>query len=151
MKSFILVAALLSASPALGQGLSIEHPWARATAPTAQVGGAFLTVTATTPDRLLSVASPIAGHAELHRTVEENGIMKMLPVEALQVTAGTPIEMKPGGLHIMLVQLRQPLKTGDTFPLTLTFEKAGPITAQVTVEAAGAAGPALHRHPAPKP
>ena len=142
---------LLLAGPALAQGITIERPWARATAPNAEVGGAFVTVTGTTADRLLSAASPVAGHVALHRTVDDNGVMKMLPVETLPVGPGAPIEMKPGGLHIMLMQLKAPLQLGATFPLTLIFEKAGPVTTQVMVEAAGASGPTMHAHPAPKP
>ena len=92
-------------------------------------------------DRLVGASSPVAGVAELHRSVNENGVMRMLPVPALVLDAGQTIELKPGGYHIMLFDLKQQLKPGDRFSITLRFEIAGPITTTVTVAAAGASGP----------
>ncbi len=145
----ILLAALLFAAPGLAQAQSVtvDHPWARATAPSAKAGGLFLTLHGgATPDRLLSAASPVAGMVELHRTVNENGVMKMLPVEALPIEPGKKVELKPGGLHIMLMDLKRQLKQGETFPVTLTFEKAPPMTVTATIAAPGAAGPAMGMH-----
>ncbi|MBP2232607.1 copper(I)-binding protein [Azospirillum agricola] len=70
-----------------------------------------------------------------------NGVMKMRPVDVIEVTPGSPTALQPGGLHIMLLGLKQPLVKGKAFPLTLTFEKAGPVTVQVDVQGAGAAAP----------
>jgi copper(I)-binding protein len=70
------------------------------------------------------VATPAADEAELHIALTENGVAKMRPVSAVDANDGTPVVMKPGGLHIMLTRLKAPLKEGQSFPLTLTFEKA---------------------------
>lgn len=148
MRKYILAAFLLAA-PALAQaqGVTVDHPWARATAPSAKVGGVFLTlVPGAAPDKVVGASSPVAGSVELHRTVQENGVMKMLPVETLPVEPGKPVELKPGGLHIMLMGLKQQLKQGTTFPVTLTFEKSPPVTATVTVAGPGASGPAMDMH-----
>ena len=160
MRHIILAAAVLAAVPALAQAQSIqvEHPWARATAPNAKAGGVFMTLTDSgAPDKRIAAASPVAGMAEVHRTVEENGVMKMLPVDAIDLAPGNKVTLAPGGYHVMLMDLKHQLKQGDTFPITLTFAKAAPITVTVTVEAPGAsnAGHSAHAMPgmtaAPKP
>ena len=150
MRRSLVALAVLVATPAFAQSPTIEvtTPWARATAPSARAGGLFLTLTDRgTPDRLVSASTPVAAAAEIHRTVNENGVMKMLPVDGIDLTPGSPVEFKPGGFHIMLMDLKKQLKPGDTFPVTLSFAKAPPITATVTVSAAGASGPAMqHMH-----
>src|SRR5207302_11463713 len=105
-------------------------------------GVAYLTIvnTGTADDRLIAAATPVAEKAEPHSTVTENGVMKMRPVQAVDVKAGGKAELKPGGLHLMLTGLKAPLKEGGTFPLTLTFEKAGAIETMVKIEKAGAMG-----------
>ena len=150
MKSVVVAIALLlglatavEAQPASGPPIRVEGPWARATIGGANTGAAYLTILNQGPgdDRLVAISTPVAGIAELHRTVEEQGIMKMLPVPALELKAGAKIAFEPGGYHIMLMKLRAPLKEGQTFPLALTFEKAGRIEVTVKVEKAGAMGP----------
>ena len=143
MRRFLLAAALLAAAPALAQAqaVTIEQPWARATTASAKVGGAFMTLKGgAAADRLMSASSPVAGTAEVHQTVNDKGVMKMQPVAELPIEAGKAVELKPGGYHIMLMDLKRPLKAGETFPLTLHFAKAGDITANVVVGAAGAGG-----------
>lgn len=118
--------------------VSVSEPFARATAPSAKAGAAFLTLSiATGEDKLLSVASPVAEKVELHNHIMEDGIARMRAVDAIPVVAGTPIALKPGGLHIMLIGLKQQLKEGDTVPLTLHFEKAGDVAVSVPVKGAG--------------
>lgn len=163
MRHFFLAAALCAAAPAYAQtpavalasSITVENAWARATTALAKAGGVFLTLTETGgPDRLVGASSPVAGVAELHRSVNENGVMRMLPVPELVLETGKTITLKPGSYHIMLIDLTQQLKPGATFPVTLRFEKAAPITITVTVTTAGASGPAhgmQHAHPAPKP
>ena len=92
-------------------------------------------------DRLLKVASPVAKKAETHTIETEGGVMKMRPVRAIEVSPGEPSVLKPGGLHIMLMGLKAPLKEGQEFPLTLSFEKAGSIEVEVVVQRAGAMAP----------
>ncbi len=142
-------AALLLALPisAHAQTITVETPWARATAPNAKAGGLFMTLTDTgAPDKLVAVASPVAGVAEVHRTVEQNGVMKMLPVAALELEPGKQVVLAPGGYHVMLMDLKRQLKPGDTFPVTLTFANSAPMTVTVKVEAAGAAAPSHDMH-----
>ncbi|MCW3473635.1 copper chaperone PCu(A)C [Limobrevibacterium gyesilva] len=149
MRHIVLAATLLMAGPALAQAstMQVQNAWARATAPSAKVGGVFLTlIDSGGPDRLVSVASPVAATAELHETVNDQGIMKMRAVPVLPLEAGKPVELKPGSYHIMLMDLKRQLKPGDSFPITLTFEKAAPVTATVTVGKAGASGPEAMDH-----
>ena len=126
--------------------LVVEQPWARATPGKGKTGAAYLTLSnhGATADRLLAVATPIAKRAELHGHMMDAGVMKMRPVTAIEVAPGTPTVLQPGGLHVMLMGLRAPLKEGDRFPLTLTFEGAGSVEVQVDVAGVGAMGPAGH-------
>ncbi|HEY2132135.1 MAG TPA: copper chaperone PCu(A)C, partial [Acetobacteraceae bacterium] len=147
MKQMILVASLLAVSPAMAQNsaapspssVAVQNAWARATTRNAQSGGIFLTLTDKgAPDRLVGVTTPVAAMAQLHQSVNDNGVMKMDAVPALDLPPGKPVELKPGGYHIMLMGLKQQLKPGDTFPVTLNFAKAPQVTATVTVGKAGA-------------
>jgi copper(I)-binding protein len=108
---------------------------ARPTPPGATSGVVYLIVMnhGITDDTLSSVATPVAESASMHQTINENGIMKMDPVTAIPLKANGAISFKPNGLHIMLTGLKQPLKIGDTFPITLNFAAAGPITTTVKV------------------
>jgi periplasmic copper chaperone A len=127
-----------SVAPPNPSGISIEHVWARASAGAATTGAAYLTVTDNgQPDRLVGASTPVAATAEMHETTDDHGVMKMRPVDGVALDAGKPVTFKPGGYHVMLTGLKNPLKAGDSFPLTLTFEHAQPITVSVHVEAAG--------------
>lgn len=121
-----------AADPATVQ---IEQPWARETPPTVTNGAAYMTLLnrGDQPDRLLGVNGEVAKTIELHSHLMEGGQMKMRPVAAIEVKPGEPTVLKPGGLHIMLIDLKQPLVAGQHFPLTLNFEKAGKIPVEVTV------------------
>ena len=146
MRRLLLALTVLLAPAAAAAQAMVEMPWARATAPAAQTGAAYMTVTTTVDDRITAVSSPVAANAELHETIEQNGVMKMEARPAMPLTGGKPLTMKPGSFHVMLLGLRAPLKQGDSFRLTMTFEKAPPVTVDVKVEAAGAAGPGAHTH-----
>jgi copper(I)-binding protein len=124
-------------------GPRIDHAWARATPGAATTGAIYFRIQSPTTDRLIGLQTPVAAKAELHTTLEQNGIMQMREVEGgLAVPAGQEVELKPGGLlHVMLTELNQKLKAGDSFPLTLTFEKAGNRDVTVKVERLGAMGP----------
>ena len=127
--------------------LRIEGPWARATPPTGQVGGAFVTLvnTGAAPDRLVSAASPVAGRIELHTHIKDGDVMRMREVEGgIPLPPGDTVKLQPGGFHIMLLGLKQGLAAGSSFPLTLTFEKAGSVQVDVPVEAMGSMGPGGH-------
>lgn len=124
--------------------LAIEDAWARASAGGQINGAAYLKIrNAGATDRLLSASAPVANVTELHTHVMDGTTMRMRKVEAIDVTGGTVTELKPGGLHVMLIGLKAPLKAGTKFPLTLKFERAGEV--QVDVEVRTAA-PAQHKH-----
>jgi len=127
--------------------LRIGHPFARATPPGARTGAVFFTVdnAAKEADRLLRASTPIAAGVVLHQMALEDGVMKMRAVPSVEVRSGGRLELKPSGYHLMLLDLKQPLKAGEKFPLTLTFEDAGTITISVLVEEMGAMGGAARK------
>ena len=133
----------LSASLAMAQSAHVEikDAWARATPGGTQTGAAYVIVQSPSGDRLTGASAPVAQKAELHNMTMDNGIMKMREVEGIDLPAGKAVTLKPNGYHIMLMGLTQPLKEGETFPLTLTFAKAGSETVIVTVQKVGAMGP----------
>jgi periplasmic copper chaperone A len=121
-------------------GITVVAPWARATPGGAKVGGAYLELKAAAGagDRLVSASSTAAGTVEIHEHVNEGGVMKMRRIDGLAVPAGTSVMLKPGGYHLMLMDLKQPLKQGDKLQLTLTFEKAGALSVEGPVAPLGA-------------
>ena len=124
--------------------LEVSNAWARATPGKAENGAAYVTIVSPTADRLVSVSSPAAKKAGLHSTTMDGGMMKMRPLAGVDVPANEPVTLKPGGMHIMLQGLNEPLQAGKSFPLTLTFEKAGQREVDVAVEKPGAMGPEGH-------
>ena len=119
--------------------ISVDNAWARPTTASAQAAAIYLTITDLgAPDRLVAASTPAAGKAELHETIHDGDVMKMRPVAGLAISQNTPINLAPGGYHLMLTQLNRPLAIGQSFPLSLTFEKAGTIETKVTVKASGA-------------
>jgi periplasmic copper chaperone A len=145
MKLLAFAASLLLAGAAAAQtGIEVTGAWARATPGKAENGAAYLTITSATPDRLTGLSTPVAEKAELHLMTMEGAIMRMQPLAGLDLPTGQQVTLKPGGTHIMLVGLKEPLRPGQSFPLTLHFEKAGTREVSVTVAKAGAMGPASH-------
>jgi periplasmic copper chaperone A len=148
MSKMLLAAAaaaslLLAGAAAMAQSGSVQvtHAWARATPAKAENGAAYLTIEAATPDRLTGVSTPVANNAELHQMTMQGDVMRMRQVAGIDLPAGKPVTLKPGAFHIMLLGLKQPLKQGGHFPLTLVFAKAGTRQVEVTVEGVGAMGP----------
>ncbi|MGA8754959.1 MAG: copper chaperone PCu(A)C [Stellaceae bacterium] len=138
VSGFMLTAAVASAQT--GQ-LAVDNAWARATPGKSDIGAAYVTIHSPTDDRLVAASTPVAKKAELH-TMEMSGmVMKMRPISSIDIPAGQSVSLAPGGMHIMLMGLKQPLKAGQSFPLTLTFVKAGTRTVNVAVEKVGASGP----------
>ncbi len=142
-KLALLAALLLVAGAAAAQTGSVEvrDAWARATRGKAEIGAAYLTLESPIPDRLTGLSTPAANTAQLHNSTMEGGIMKMRTLAGLDLPAGQPIKLEPGATHIMLLGLNEPLRPGQSFPLTLQFEKAGTREVTVSVEKAGAMGP----------
>ncbi|MGQ0676644.1 MAG: copper chaperone PCu(A)C [Rhodospirillales bacterium] len=123
--------------------LVIVRPFARASA--GKTGAAYLSVeNGGAADRLVAAASPAAEKAELHSMTMDDAIMRMRRVDGIDIRAGAKTALEPGGLHVMLIGLKAPLKEGDSFPLTLVFARAGKIEVEVIVQKPGAA--AGHQH-----
>ncbi len=121
--------------------ISIEKPFSQATPGGSKVGAGYMTITnkGTTADRLVSASSPAAGEVGIHKMTEQDGIMKMRKVDGgLPIEAGKTVSLAPDGYHLMLMQLKAPLKKGDKVPVTLTFEKAGKVDVTLDVLAIGA-------------
>lgn len=132
-------------SPDQGQSqIQVKDAWARATPGKAENGAAYLTIVSPVSDRLTGVSTPVAKQAELHNMTMEGGVMKMRPLADVDLPANQPVTLKPGGTHIMLMGLTRQLKPGETFALTLSFDKAGKREVAVAVEKAGAMGPEGH-------
>ncbi len=135
----ILCALVTGAAFAQSKGdLQVEKPWARATPPGASVGGGYLLVrNKGAADRLVGVSSPASARMEMHEMAMEKDIMRMREVRGIDVPAKGAVELKPGGFHLMFIELKAPLKAGDKVPVTLRFEKAGEVKAEFAVEAMG--------------
>ncbi len=117
--------------------LELGHPWSRAMPEASPSGAAFFSIrnTGKDADTLLSASTPRAEKAEIHTHINDNGVMRMREVtDGVAVAPGATVKFAPGGYHIMLMGLKQPLKAGDRFPLTLKFAKAGSVTVDVQVE-----------------
>jgi copper(I)-binding protein len=124
--------------------LKISAAWARATPKGAPVGGAYMTIinTGTTPDRLVGGTTPVASKFEIHQMSMDKGVMKMRPVAGgLEIKPGETVTLKPAGYHVMLMGLKQPLRQGEHFKATLSFEKAGKVDVDYAIAGIGASGP----------
>jgi periplasmic copper chaperone A len=150
-KVLILAAALmLVAGPGVAEtykvgSIQIEQPWARATPKGATIGAGYMKITntGTEPDRLVGGSVSFAGRFEVHSMTMEQGVMKMREVkDGLEIKPGETVELKPGGYHVMFVDLKEPLKQGEDVTVTLKFAKAGTVEVKYPVEAIGAGGPA---------
>ncbi len=148
-----LAGAWLALSPAAAFSqakgdVQIEKPWARATVPGASVGGGYLVIRnkSVTADRLIGATSPVSARVEIHEMAMDKDIMRMREVKGVEVPAQGAVEFKPGGYHLMFLELKAPLKQGDKVPVTLRFEKSGEMKAEFAVEARGAASGHSMKH-----
>lgn len=153
MKRIAILGTLLAALPAFAQ-VSVKEPWVRATVAQQKATGAFMQITSAQDARLVEAKSPVAGVVEVHEMVMEKDVMKMRAVPGLDLPAGKSIELKPGGYHVMLMDLKQQMKVGDSVPMTLVVEgkdkKRSNVEITATVkplaEAAKAANEHMHKH-----
>ena len=134
----ILIGTLLASSglaAIAAQPVDIQGAWARATVPGQQATGAFMTLTASEGAKLVSVESAVAGVAEVHEMKMEGGIMRMRAVQGgLDLPAGKAVELKPGGYHVMLMDLKAPVAKDTTVPLTLVFKDAKGVESKVEIQ-----------------
>jgi copper(I)-binding protein len=140
-----LVAAPARAEEVKAGDLLITQAWSRATPGGAKVGGGYLTIEnkGSAPDRLIGGSADVAGKVQVHEMAMNNGVMTMRPLDkGLMIEAGKTVKLAPGGYHLMLLDLKSPLKQGDKLPVTLEFEKAGKVKVSFDVQGMGAQAPA---------
>lgn len=146
--SALFVAAVIGA-PARAQevkagDLVITQAWARATPNGAKIGGGYVTIEnkGSAPDRLIGGSTEVAAKLEVHEMAMKDGVMKMRPLDnGLTIDPGKTVKLAPGGYHLMMFDLKAPLKQGETVPVTLKFEKAGEVKVSLVVKGIGAQGP----------
>ena len=156
MKSNTLLKALLIS--AVGFGLAgiaqaqstkvgsvqIENAYTRSTVPGQMAAGGFMKIeNKGAVDQLISASSPVAGEVQLHEMAMEGNVMKMRQVKEVVVPAGGAVELKPGGMHLMFINIKAPLTAGETVPVKLKFAKAGEVEVKMPVNAMGAQGGAM--------
>ena len=134
MKRLAIVATLLAALAAQAQ-TSIKDAWVRGTVAGQKATGLFGQITSASGGKLVAASSPVAGVVEVHEMAMDGNVMKMRAVPALDLPAGKTVELKPGGYHVMLLDLKQELKPGETVPVTLVIEGAGGKRENVEIKA----------------
>lgn len=141
--SLLLLGAVALAHNHEKGDIQIRHPWSRATPAGAKVGVGYMEIRnrGAQSERLLGASSPLAQRVEMHVTRREGEVMKMRQVESFEIPGGERVELRPGGGHLMLVDLTRPLKMGERVPLTLRFERAGEVEIEMEVQELGS------RHP----
>ena len=152
--AFAAACAALLAAPVRGEevkagDLVITQAWSRQTPSGAKVAGGYLTIEnkGAAADRLVGGSGDIAGRVEIHEMAMDGGVMTMRPVEkGIVIDPGKTVKLAPGGHHLMLMDLKAPLKQGDRVPVTLQFEKAGKVNISLDVQGVGAKAPAGGDH-----
>lgn len=152
-RTFLVIASLTVATAAQAQ-IIVKDAWVRATVPQQRATGAFMQIDAASDSKLISASSPITPLVEVHEMAMQDNVMKMRQVSAVALPAGKTVELKPGGYHVMLMDLKQQVKEGNTLPLTLVFEdkegKRATVEVSAQVRALNASAPpaaqADHKH-----
>lgn len=153
MKSNTLLKALLITAIGFGFGglanaqnakvgsVQIENAYTRSTVPGQQAAGGFMKIeNKGAADQLVSASSPVAGEVQLHEMAMDGNVMKMRQIKDIAVPAGGSVELKPGGLHLMFMNIKAPLTAGESVPVKLKFAKAGEVEVKMPVNAMGAQG-----------
>jgi periplasmic copper chaperone A len=147
--TFVTLTVALFAAPACAEDIKagdlvISQAWSRATPNGAKIAGGYLTIEnkGTAPDRLIGGSGEIAGKVEVHEMAMNNGVMTMRPLDkGLDIEPGKTVKLAPGGYHLMMFDLKGPLKQGEKVPVTLQFEKAGKVNLSLDVQGVGAQAP----------
>lgn len=134
IRTLTLAAALAAASAAQAQ-VTVKDAWVRATVAQQKATGAFMRLESAQDTKLVSASSPLSATVEVHEMLMQDNVMKMREVPAVEVPAGKPVDLKPGGYHIMLLNLQQQVKAGDNIPLALVFEDKDGKRSTVNVQA----------------
>ena len=147
--SYAVLLSMLLVAPACAEevkagDLVITQAWSRATPGGAKVAGGYLTIEnkGSAPDRLIGGSADVAAKVQVHEMSTTNGVMTMRPLDGgLTIEPGKTVKLAPGGYHLMILDLKSPLKQGDKLPVTLEFEKAGKVQVSFDVQSVGAPGP----------
>jgi copper(I)-binding protein len=133
--------------PVFGQ-VQIEEPWIRATTPGAKVAAGYMTIRnkSAQPERLVGGSSPVAARVETHIHIKDGDVVRMREVKGYDIPANGVFELKPSGAHLMLVDVRRPLKEGEKVPLVLKFEKSGEVKVDFQVRPLAAPASSEHKH-----
>jgi hypothetical protein len=131
----LLISVAAISAPVLGQ-VSVANPWVRSTVPGQAVAGAYMEIRSASAVNLVKASSPAAKTTEIHEMRMEGNIMKMREVARIEVPAGRTVQLKPGGYHVMLIDILKPMSKGDVIPISLVFEQAGKPAQTITVQAA---------------
>lgn len=144
----ILAAAFAVNPPATAQTVEVKDAWVRGTVAAQKATGAFMELTSKSAARLVAASSPAAGAVEIHNMKMENGVMRMFPVDGVDLAAGRTVKLASGGYHVMLLDLKQPLAAGARVPLKLTFELPDKRreTVDVSAEVRSLSGERQHAH-----
>ena len=144
----LIVMPAVSGAASAAETVSARNVWVRTPAPGQKIAAAYLDLTSDTHAALVAAESPAAGKAELHTMNMDGGVMRMRPVQKIDLPAGKTVKLAPGGLHIMLLDIKQPLREGDKVPLVLKFQGAGNAssTAKVEAEVRTMGAASMHNH-----
>ena len=147
MIKYFALCSMLFAGAAWSQ-VEVEQPWIRASAPGAKNAAGYMTIRnkSAQPDRLIGGSSPVAAKVETHVHIKDGEILRMREVKSYDIPAKGAFELKPGGAHLMLVDLKRPLKEGERIPLVLKFEKSGEVKVDFLVRPLAAPAPSEHKH-----
>ena len=148
---FCLLFAMVLTGGVQAQTVEVKNAWARATVQGQKATGAFMQITAPAASTLVSVSTPVAGVAEIHEMKMDGDVMRMRPLpKGLELPAGKAVQLKPGGYHLMLMDLKLPLQKDTTIPITLTLRDSKGVQStqalRVPVLSAAPAGQAAHQH-----
>lgn len=136
-------ALLLAAAGSAFAQVKVEGAWARPTVPGQQAGGGYFSITSAVADRVVGGSTPAAQRFELHTMSMKGDVMEMRQLDGVELPAGKKVEFRPGGLHVMFMGLKEPLKAGSKVPVTLKLEKGGEVKVEFEV---ALRAPAMHGH-----
>lgn len=147
MKKTLLALALFAVSLPAAAGVSVTDAWARATVPGQKVSGAYMKIRSDADAKLVAASSPRVPRVEVHEMRMDGDVMRMRELKSIELPKGKTVSLEPGGYHIMLMNLKQPIKAGERIPLTLTIESGGrQQTVDVQAEARAPGGGAMPHH-----
>ena len=140
--------ALLVAQPAAAQSVAVSNAWVRTTAPSQKNAAVYMDVKSEGNAVLVATGSPLAQRAELHSMSVEGGVMRMRPLQRIELPGGKTVRLQPTGLHVMLVDLKRPLKAGEKVPLVLSVQSSGTslTTLEIEAEVRDADATRAHKH-----